>query len=275
MGISLAFPLNQVTPDDLVRCIHFEKRKIVDEARKENVEIIFVRTFSDSTTEHRLQILPTLEYFEPFIDDSLLILKQLRMNGIASIVLTDDTIGSISVAESLAKNKLKRTLSVQGKRIVQELNQQGIRIDISHLCEELQLEVIRASASPVYASHANIRAIADIERNLTEPVLRELTRTNGLVLLTFDRAYLYGNMSNRQSGLSVLFRHIHHVVSGFGIHYVGLGSDFGGSGENAPADLNRVECFPKIYAFLKNQGYTDAMISLIMSGNIIRYFGPS
>jgi len=57
-----------------------------------------------------------------------------------------------------------------------------------------------------------------------------------------------------------------------GIDHVGIGTDFGGSGENAPADLMVVGCFEVVAAAMTKNGYPAEAVGKILGGNLVRFF---
>lgn len=68
-----------------------------------------------------------------------------------------------------------------GRAVVREMNRLGIMIDISHASDAAQLQIIEASAAPVVASHHGLRHISNIQRNLSDAVLKALAAKGGVV----------------------------------------------------------------------------------------------
>ena len=55
-----------------------------------------------------------------------------------------------------------------------------------------------------------------------------------------------------------------------GIDHVGLGSDFDGVGDSLPTGLKSVADYPNLIYLLLKKGYSEADITKILSGNVLR-----
>jgi membrane dipeptidase len=229
------------------------------------------RSPDNGKSDNPIQVLSAVEYFDSLFDADLKSIDQFKEIGISSIILTDGP------NDRLAENKNGgKKLGDFGKTIIQKLNDVGIVVDITHLSGAMQLEVIKASRKPVIASHSNVRGVVDVARNLSDEVLSELTRKMGMVLLTSDKEYLMGRESAAgASGIAKLIEHIDYVVKKYGIDHVGIGTDYGGSGGNAPPDLFGVECFRSIANTLIKNGYSPEHVKKIMGGNLIDFFSAA
>ncbi len=270
-GIVLAFPLNFAAPEDLIARIREDRAFVEQYARENDIPFIFVDAFrpeENQTGKRPLQILSSIEYFDSLFDERLQRIGELKSAGISSVTLIDNDRNAISI-----KREGKAALNPFGRKIVKKLNDCGLVIDISHLPDELQLDVITSSEKPVLASHSNARKVAPSGRNLSDEVLLELTRRGGMVLFTFDREYLAGVESRRDTpGISLLLKHIAYVARNFGLDHIGIGSDYGGSGRNAPPDIQGVECFFVLARALIEDGYSFDQVRKIMGGNLVRFF---
>ncbi|MEW6335989.1 MAG: membrane dipeptidase [Acidobacteriota bacterium] len=269
-GVILSFPLEPTRPEDLVGRIRRDMSFVRTYAAEKGVSLAFVDRFDFSppaSASGPLQVLPSLEYFDGVFSGGLAILDALHDAGVRSITLVDRPGDGLSEGRGDALR-----LSDFGRRTVGRMNDLGMAIDISHLPEELQRDVIRASRRPVLASHSNVRAVAAAGRNLSDDILKEMSGRGGLVLLTFDREYLLGDSRDLASpGLPRLLAHVAHAVEVCGVDHVGIGTDFGGSGEHAPADLSGIECFEAIARAMTNNGYTVEAVRKVLGGNLIRF----
>jgi len=72
-------------------------------------------------------------------------------------------------------------LSAFGKEIIRECNRLGILVDVSHASDQTFWEAIETSQKPIIASHSGARAITDVSRNLTDPMLKALAKNGGMV----------------------------------------------------------------------------------------------
>jgi membrane dipeptidase len=81
-------------------------------------------------------------------------------------------------------------LSKFGEEVVKEMNRLGIMIDVSHISDSAFYDVIRMSETPIIASHSNARAICDSPRNLTDDMLKEIAKNNGVVQVCILNSYV-------------------------------------------------------------------------------------
>lgn len=78
----------------------------------------------------------------------------------------------------------------QGRAVIREMNRLGIMIDISHASDAAQLQIIEASAAPVVASHHGLRHFSNIQRNLSDEVLKALAAKHGIVGIHSSPSFL-------------------------------------------------------------------------------------
>jgi membrane dipeptidase len=72
-----------------------------------------------------------------------------------------------------------------GKQVVLEMNRLGMMVDISHVADKTFWDTIATTKAPVIASHSSARALTDAPRNMTDDMLRAMTRTGGVVQVNF------------------------------------------------------------------------------------------
>jgi membrane dipeptidase len=70
-------------------------------------------------------------------------------------------------------------INEQGRKLVDQMNQLGILIDIAHGTEAVQKQLIEASRTPVVASHETVKAVSGV--GLTDEVLKALAGKGGLI----------------------------------------------------------------------------------------------
>ena len=81
-------------------------------------------------------------------------------------------------------------LSPLGRQAVQEMNQLGMMVDVSHTSDSTFYDVLRLSRVPVIASHSGSRVLSNMPRNLTDDMLRALTHQGGVVQLNLFSPYV-------------------------------------------------------------------------------------
>jgi len=81
-------------------------------------------------------------------------------------------------------------LSDFGREVVREMNRLGMMVDISHVSDKTFWDVIEVSRSPVIASHSSARALSNHPRNMTDDMLRAVTKNGGVVMVNFFSAFV-------------------------------------------------------------------------------------
>ncbi len=183
-------------------------------------------------------------------------------------------------------------LTDRGVRVVQEMNQLGMIVDVSHTAKTTFVDAIEASNDPVIASHSCCRSICDHHRNLTDDQLRMISDVNGVVGICFYPGFLdaeyrraldqYEKETNEEEwmthlpeeqrpevGLEKLFEHIEHAVDVAGVEHVGLGSDFDGI-VALPSGMEDCSAYGKISEGLRKRGFSEEATAKVMGGNFLR-----
>src|SRR6267143_3706683 len=80
-----------------------------------------------------------------------------------------------------------------GKQVVLEMNRLGMMVDISHVADKNFYDAVAVSRAPVIASHSCARALSDHPRNMTDDMLRAVTKNNGVVMVNFYSAFVDEN----------------------------------------------------------------------------------
>lgn len=113
-------------------------------------------------------------------------------------------------------------LSRLGKRLVHELNQVGILIDLSHCSAGTTLDAAAISTVPVAITHANVRALCDTPRNKTNEEMMAVAQTGGLIGITFW-APLAG--STQRPTMNTVLEHMSYIIRTVGDRAIAIGSD--------------------------------------------------
>ncbi len=87
-------------------------------------------------------------------------------------------------------------LSSFGTQVVQEMNNLGMMIDVSHASDQSFYDIIELSKVPVLASHSCARALCDNPRNLTDDMLRALAANNGVAQMCILSDYVKKPLPN-------------------------------------------------------------------------------
>lgn len=160
-------------------------------------------------------------------------------------------------------------LTEDGKRLVRKCNDLGVLIDLSHLNEAGFWDVARLSDAPLVATHSNPHAVCPHARNLTDRQLGAIADSDGMVGLNFAGALARddGQMI-ADVPLSLLMRHLDHLISILGEDRVGLGSDFDGA--VMPKDIRDAAGLPKLRNAMRDHGYSAGLIEKICFRNWLR-----
>jgi membrane dipeptidase len=186
-----------------------------------------------------------------------------------------------------------------GRRIVDEMERLGMMVDVSHVSDPLFWDVIRYVKKPVLASHSSARQLANVPRNMSDPMLRAVAHNGGAVCVNFGPAFLDQDFSAGEQAiwarartlalppremyatvreqvsrlppvpLARLVDHIDHIVEVAGIDHVCLGSDFDGI-PATPAGLEDASKLPALTAELRRRGHAPADVEKILGGNVLR-----
>jgi membrane dipeptidase len=95
-------------------------------------------------------------------------------------------------------------LSEFGFEVVEELNRQGILVDISHVSRQTMLDATRHSKAPVIASHSSVTGVADHPRNMNDEQLLALKENGGVVHIVAFDSYVKLVPSQKTDALNAL-----------------------------------------------------------------------
>ena len=194
-------------------------------------------------------------------------------------------------------------LSPLGRRWVAEANRLGIVIDASHASDATFDQLLKLSKTPIILSHSGPKAMMDHPRNLDDARMRALAAAGGVMQmntlylvphdtsdardaierrqarwldlseaerrqLVADKAALGAQTPYTTADFERFMQSMLHAIRVMGVDHVGLGADWDGGG--GIQGLWDVTYLPKITARLRREGYSDADIGKIWSGNVLR-----
>ncbi len=153
-----------------------------------------------------------------------------------------------------------------GRDVIAEMNRLGMLVDVSHASENGFWDIVRASRTPVFASHSNSFSVYAHPRNLKDEQIRAVAERGGVIGLNLYPAFL----SDKQVDLTDCVRHIRHIMNVGGEDCIGLGSDFDGV-EMLPQGIRGAQDYEALFACLTHSGFTDGQIEKITYQNFLRY----
>lgn len=172
-------------------------------------------------------------------------------------------------------------LTDQGKGLVKEIERLGLILDATHLCDDAFWDVMEIFNGNVWASHNNVRALVNHNRQFSDDMIRALVQKGAVIGAALDAWMMVPNWVRQQStpesmncNLEVIIGHIDHIcqLAGNSLH-VGIGTDLDGAfgKEQCPYDLETIADLQKLPAMFKRRGYSDEDIQNIMHGNFLRF----
>lgn len=173
--------------------------------------------------------------------------------------------GAEQVYGDSAKTPSTGGLTDLGVEIVEEMNQLGMVVDVSHMSRDTFWDVIETTETPIIASHSGVFNLKEHQRNLTDEEMLALKENGGVLSIVFYPAFL----TERSNGdVSDIVDHIDYAVEMMGIDHVGIGSDFDGA--PMPEDVQTAADLPLITEELISRGYNLKSIEKLLGGNILR-----
>jgi membrane dipeptidase len=242
------------------------------------------------------------------IDDSLAVLRQYYDLGARYMTLTHSS--NTAWADSATDAPKHNGLTPFGKAVVREMNRIGMLVDLSHVSEATMRSALEISRAPVIFSHSSARALTDHPRDVPDEVLHLVAANGGIVMVNFAPGYvsearrrwdadfeaekarldsppfggLYIGDPERAKaelekwktehpappvGVNDVADHVQHIRDVAGVEHVGIGSDFDGIPE-APTGLDGVDKYPALFAELARRGWSDADLTRLAGGNLLR-----
>jgi membrane dipeptidase len=247
------------------------------------------------------------------IEDDMNKLETLYKHGMRYMTLTwnnSTSWASSAWGETLKKDSLLSLgLNEMGRKIVHQMNDWGVIVDLSHVGEHTFYDAIANSTKPVILSHSSVWNICPVPRNVKDDQIKALAKNGGVICINFYAGFIDSNFSKKYTmltqnegkkirdslqnlydagkvnqiwgeifkkeleplrpSLSQVVDHIDYIVKMVGDDYVGIGSDFDGI-DFAPKGLDDATTYPKLTEELKRRGYSDKSIRKILGGNVLR-----
>lgn len=172
----------------------------------------------------KIGFLLSLEGAEPIGTDlSLLrVFYELGVRNIGLVWSRRNAVGDGSHFSPKSEGK-KGGITHFGVQLIEEAEQLGITIDVSHLNDEGFQDVLEISKKPIIASHSNSRKLSNTMRNLTDEQMKAIAKTGGIIGVNAVSIIVAEDDEN--SHLDRFMDHIDYMVRLIGIDHVGLGLD--------------------------------------------------
>ena len=172
-------------------------------------------------------------------------------------------------------------LSQQGKDLLRKMEELGIILDATHLCDLAFWDALDHFQGPVWASHNNCRALVDHNRQFSDEMIKALIARGAVIGGVFDAwmlspGWIRGESTPKERNvtLATLLDHLDHICQLAGnANHIGIGSDLDGAfgKEQCPSDLDSIADLQKIPDLLLARGYSDEDVQQVMHGNWLRF----
>lgn len=240
--------------------------KFLNEINKNKEYILIARSYEDilkNFEQKRLSAIISIEEGEA-LNANIKNLYDVYEKGVRLITLTwnyENSIGYPHCKKGYENFKLKPF----GVELINQMNNLGVIIDVSHLNDGGFYNVSEISTKPFVASHSNSRQITNVSRNLTDDMIKVLSNKGGVMGINFCN-YFLGN--SKISKIDDIIKHINHIVNVGGIDVVSIGTDF--DGISNIVEINDISEMDKLYYALLNSGYNEDEIDKMMYKNALR-----
>ncbi|WP_439887695.1 dipeptidase [Pseudomonas sp. MBLB4123] len=154
----------------------------------------------------------------------------------------------------------KGGLTPFGRRVIARLEDKAMLIDLAHASAALIDDVLAMARRPLLVSHTGVAGTCPGPRNLSDPQLRGIAASGGLVGIGYWDAAVCA------TSVEAIVRAIRYTSGLIGVEHVALGSDFNGT-IRAPFDVSGLA---QLTEGLQAAGFSHAEIAAIMGGNVQR-----
>jgi membrane dipeptidase len=172
-------------------------------------------------------------------------------------------------------------IGLKGWELLKEMDDLGIILDATHLCDESFREALDTFHGPVWASHNNCREYVPHNRQFSDEQIIELASRGAVIGVALDAWMMVKDWIRGVSdpvsmdvSLKLMVNNIDHICQLTGSSsYAAIGSDLDGAfgKEQCPYDLETIADLQKLTGLLSEIGYKDADIKNILSENWINF----
>jgi membrane dipeptidase len=164
---------------------------------------------------------------------------------------------------------------------------------------------LNVSEAPVIWSHACVRAITDVPRNVPDSIIARLPKNGGVIMVAFVPQFLSQKVADHgaaqqakvqelrsrfgadsaayeramsewrtanpmpKATIADVADHLDHIKKIAGADHVGIGSDYDGV-DALPEGLEDVSKYPALFAELSRRGWTERELRKLAGENVLR-----
>ena len=172
-------------------------------------------------------------------------------------------------------------LGPNGRDLLRKMEELNVILDATHLCDDSFWEAMEHHGGAVWASHQNVRALVNHNRQFSDEQLKEIISRGAFIGMPLDAWMMVPNWERGVSNpklmnvsLNTMIDHLVHICELAGnTQQVGLGTDLdGGFGtEQCPYDIETIADLQKIPELLQKRGFSEAEIEGICHQNFLRF----
>jgi membrane dipeptidase len=158
--------------------------------RKHPNDLVLATTADDVRTakqQNKIAVLMGVEGGH-MIGNDLSVLRTFAALGVRYMTLTH--MENNEWADSSTAKPEHNGLTDFGKDVVREMNRLGIIVDISHVSDKTFYDVLATTKAPVFASHSSCRALCSAARNMTDEMIRDLSKNGGVIQINYHVGFL-------------------------------------------------------------------------------------
>ena len=240
--------------------------KFHEELRKNNDVIRLATNYKDiieNEQNKKISALLSIEEGE-VLDGKIENLRKFYELGVRMITLTWNHENQIGYPHKKIEYKDKG-LKQFGFEVVENMNELGIIVDVSHLSDAGFYDVAKVSKKPFVATHSNSRKMTNHSRNLTDEMIKVLANAGGVTGINFCSSFIG---DTPMTMISDMVRHIKHIKNVGGIDVIALGSDF--DGIESPVEIKDSSEMNKLAISLEKEGFNIDEIEKIFYKNALR-----
>lgn len=198
------------------------------------------------------------------IEGSLANLRLFHRLGVRAMTLTWNETNDLAAP---AMRKGNKGLTKLGKRVVREMCDIGMAIDVSHLSDAGIDDILDIADRPIFASHSNARAVYDHRRSLSDRHIKAIAEQGGVVGVNFYCKQLRGD---GDASIADIVAHILHILEIGGSDCPAIGSDFNGMVDYLD-DMQNSSMLPNLAEALLQAGLCEEQVKKICYDNLISY----
>lgn len=191
------------------------------------------------------------------------------LTRVTLVHLTNSRLGAASTPVSYLRRR--RGLSEAGRRLVTQLNEERIFVDLAHVHPDGFWDAVEAhdKSQPLIDTHTGVSGVTPHWRNLDDRQLKAIADTGGVVGIIYSVHFLKGAHGHRDG--QMILEHMQHVIDVVGEDFVAIGSDYDGA-IIPPPDLRSGDSYPKMVQYMLQRGWSEARIQKVLGENFLRAF---